>query len=571
MFTLEELQSLGAIRDGLKVVSGAGCIPVSLAREMDDEAQGSFDGVIVIDSAQWVATVSAMPVSEARHVYSSNGKNVGIWDKKKRAFYTTQLSSDRLVTINSFNLKEGLKMAGKEIEINGDLMGDIMAEADAIVKENVGETKPITAFANQQVEAGEDDAARKKAKKEADIKYYDGIRAQFEGSSTASVKAPDEVILNNFKYGRLFAFITNSDPVVKVVAKTVYKTDLATKKKVLKASAPEDVKRAYNAGEKGISASYFEKEFALGLSQYKPGTAKGILVGTPVGTDLALTTIGNKSANNYDVTNTDLQFHVMSMDAAYPYLAYNYGDKIRESEDIPNAEMLKVEHAIKTDKENPSVVTIKSSLKVVDHAGKRGTLFTEGNYIPMRVFKTIDVGTADDKAKEVLNWNVEAVVAKKIAKGEVFTEDSQKLYTVNPDHSVSSAWVSGAVPMPEVTPYTKDETEIPVLRLPSRMRKDTKTPGEYTYAFEYYDIDDETGHGPLDNPAYAKIVEACGFTKANFIDLVKGLKAKKVAKSTKVDKSIGVEAYLKGCLGNDAACTSKSFLDIQSELDGLAM
>lgn len=568
MHTLEELQALGAIRDSLRSVSGEGTIPLSQALEMDDEAQADFDGSVVIDSPDWIATVSAMPVSETRHVYSANGDEVGIYDNQKRAFYTTILQDDRLVTTNILHLKEGHKMA-TELNLNEE---DILAELDKAAKEDVGAGLQEAPNFGDQKEASKKDA---NAKKEETRKFNDGVRAKFAAASDKNVSAPENVIRNNRLNGRLYAFITGTNDTVKVSVKSTPKMG-PDNKPIPVAGATEEVKKAIRDGKR-VPAKELEKEYTIGFTNSKPSAPKGVIIGTPVGTDLPLTSIGDPKAQEQlcDLSKTDIAFHLMSMDAAYAYVAYNYGDQIKESKESigPKAESLVFSRVITRSKKDPDDFKVRFAIKTEKPGTglKARALIIDENYIPMKLYQTVSLQDPSADDKKAINLNFEAACATAKKKGVQLCENSQNMIlSQDYENGFETKWADGA-PI-EVEKYDKTGLKKDVA-LPVRIKTEkAKEKGSFTYKFAYYDLDDEA-RGPLADPKCQHILEVCKFTAQEFKSLVAAnLKKSSTPKASKgTHAAISYEEYLRGCIGKDEHVRTKDFSDLQRELDGLAM
>ena len=159
----------------------------------------------------------------------------------------------------------------------------------------------------------------------------------------------------------------------------------------------------YNSGEGRVASKYLLKEAAFSFKNTKPGKAKGIIFTIPAGTDLPLTSIGRASADKYDLEDKTLVTHVLDYNAALLYLAYNFADHIRESEELlgNGAGTLTVVHSFSTNKEGATLH--RDAIK----PEKRKSLLVPGNYFPLKTFDTISTQDLTEENKGILNLNVE--------------------------------------------------------------------------------------------------------------------------------------------------------------------
>lgn len=561
MYTLEQLQELGAINGSLRTLDAPGVLPYQEALGLSDVEQSLFDGTIVVDGCKWVATVSAIPVAEAAFVYSSDGECVGMFNRKKRTFYIMQLQGDTLVTTKSFNLKEGYKMPETQLNINMDEIEEAMNSVGATG------TQEIDAFNKDGGAKDPKDMTDKEIRAQEKKKFYDGVRAQYDADDT--IGAPDEVLRNNRKFGRLFGFVTATDPAVKLSVRKAAK--LVDGKRVPLPGADEKYKEDAAKG-KAIPLSQCEKEAYFAFQQSKPGKPKAIIVGTPAGTELALTSIGSSHAPVYDMNNQDLQIKVLGMETGYSFIAYNYGNLIRESSDVlgEKATFIDFIPTVKTKKDSPKDYDIKTIMKARD----RKHLIVEGNYIPMKVFKTIGVQDPTPEERKILDLNVEAAVSRlDTDKKNMMREEDRTAYSVDAaTGEYTSKWFDQGAAI-VVAPYEDPDATLANVRIPARKKTaNKKEKDKFTYGFEYYTMDDEE-HGPLANPAYLQILKAANLSVDIFKKSLEAAvhKTKSTKSGSKINNTLSAEQFLRGLAGRDQKISEKSIIDLQNEIDGLAL
>lgn len=565
MYTLERLQELGAINGSLKTVDASGALPFQEALGLSDAEQASFDGTIIVDDCKWVATVSAMPIAEAAFVYSSDGECVGTFNRKKRTFYIMRLRGDTLVTTKSFILKEGHRMAENNLNLDMSVLDD--AALSALGADSTG-TQELD-FDKAGSAKDPKDLTEKDMLKQEKKKFYDGIRAHFDAASTEDVSAPEEVIRNNRKYGRVFGFVTATDPAVKLSVRTTPKLDNG--KRVPLPGADTKYKEDAAAG-KPIPVSQCEKEAFFAFQQAKPGSPKAIIIGTPAGTELPLTSLGSSHAPVYDMAKQDLQIKVLGMETGVSFVAYNYGNLVREASEVlgEKASILDFIPTVKPKKDDKEKFDVKTVIKARD----RKLLLTDGNYIPMKVYKTIGVQDPSAEERKILNLNVEAAVTRlNTDKKNMMREEDRNAYSVDATtNEYTSKWFDQGAAI-VVSSYEDKDTTLANVRIPARKKTENKkNPGKFTYGFEYYTMDDEV-HGPLANPAYQQILKAANLSADTFKKALEAAvhKTKSNKSSSKINNVLSAEQYLRGLAGRDQSISEKSITDLQNEIDGLAL
>lgn len=545
--TLEGLQALGSIHAGLKVIEYKNGLPISEAQNLSDEEQAKFKGVIVLDNPIWIATVSAMPAESANMVYSCDGEFVGMWNSTKRFFYTLKLTGDKLATVKTFNLKEENKMA--EIDLSGINLDEAVKGATEATMDRVNSFDNAGAATGKGKRITDEDAA-------AVVKRIDSA---FGGD----VLAPLEATRNNRLHGRFIAFVTKNNSTIKASIKKQPVLDANGKKQLLP-NAPEEAREKFNQG-KNVPASCLIQESDVAFTHSKPSPIIAMIVATPAGTDLPLTSIGKSSAENYDVSKQDKVVRIMSKETGFTYLSYNYGDSIQESEAVlgNKAEELHIVRKLKKDKSGEEVVS--TSMK----PAKRKALIIDGNYIPRQVYKTLSVQDLDEEGRKILNLNLESAYFKAEKKeGTVFSKHLTDTVTPQADGSVTSQYFNGNEPI-NVSAYDGSGV-IANVNIPTRVRKPKKNDAGFTYSYEFYGLDDME-HGPLADPMFKAILESCNLTADKFCESVQEITHSSSSSSKKKGNVITHEQWLRGIMGKDSSVTSKSIADLQDELDRLVM
>lgn len=559
MYTLDELQEMGAISKSLKTITCSSAVEIDALLAEPESSRIETSGPVVVSEYNWIATVAGAPASKSTNVYSSDGSIVGKWNRGKRTFYKMQLQGDFLATIQTFQFKEEKQMATTDLNL-GDL-GNLDALDEAV---NASQsTQRADAFGNDTMK-DQNNKSEKDKQKEEDRQRYDGIRQKLDAGFTGNIVPNDEVLRNNFLYGRLYAFITGTNDAIKVsISRRAVTTE--DNKKQLMPTAPAEVQEAFANGKR-VNSQWIVSERYFSFKNSKPSAAKGVIIATPTGTDLALTTIGNKSAGDYDMQNRDLAFHVMDMDTAWVYLAYNYGDKIMEADTIlgARADKLLVNRTLYIGKDNKE--RVRPSIKPEN----RKSLLISGNYFPLKVYETISLQDPTPENKSAMELNVEAALSR-VDQNLICAADKAH-YTIGDDGSVTSDWIEGKVPL-SVSRFDNSDEIITNIRLPKREKKvkENKENGKNTtYPFVYHGLDDEE-QGPFAIPEYMGILKACGFSTDEFKKQVATITQRGSGKrsSKSVNKSISYENFLRGYMGHDAiVCENgKSFMDLQAVLD----
>lgn len=554
MITLANLQERGAILGSLVTVSMKDTVSVSVAEKMSESERAHSMGAVVADGAVWVATVSAIPVLEAKNVYSSDGEFVYRWNGASERFETMALIGDRLHTTNHIIIH-------KEEERMSTLNLDNLGLEEALASAGVGEAKPLNSFS---------DAPKEPPKASGDGIQIDAIRSRLSTGNENLVLSGD-IVRCNYLNGRLFGYIVSTDDVVKLQSVKEAIKD-ANGKPHLKAGASEKAKAAY-AQNKRVSLAECETQKVLHWKDAKP-TLKGVIIGTPVGTEVSLGKVGTANDAKVDESNTTLMVRTMPIDLAVAYVNFNYAGTIKESREVMGnaAGDVNIVNVIATKTDKSTGVQkqyVRSSWK--HDRAKRKTLIVPGNFFPLKVYKAKSTQDLNAEDRIALNLNVEAIISKCKDQSEL-SQETQGLFTVQPDGSYKSVWFDNGRAI-EVSPfYGEKDDRIANVRVPVREKTKSKDGQKDVYKFSYYGLDD-LENGPMARPETKKILAAIGKEAAEFKEMIeKTMTSKGNGKKATVKNSIDYKQFLQSIYSKDSSLDSgaRSFDEIQAELDKLA-
>ena len=561
MVTLQFLKDAGSLPGVYEEVDfSRGTITSVRAADTADGglAEGRF--AVVVPDAVWAATVRKIPVTQAKTVYSCNKAGViGCWKPKDATFYEMRFSDGRLQTTNLLKLADKM-VSGKQEEEN-------MASVDELAKELEGFEEQAKEGGAKPIEAFGDEGAKAKEGKKVDEKLV-AIRSKMGDNAIVN---RDGYILQNRKLGRALGFITKSDPVVKVSVKKVAKLDPQGKKIPLPSLSEERLK-SFNSGGK-LKMSEVETERVLTFVHAKPSKPVAMIIATPKSSDISLTKI-NSASGALDLKesgDTSMQIHIISMEAAYSYLAFNYGGEIYESDKILGAKATKLIQSIrptklKEDAAGKQNIGVVSTI-TLEKKENRKTLLTEGNYFPLKTYATISTQDLSPENAAILNLNIEASMNNQSISD--LSEASQKSITMLPDNSgYESVWFNKGQAI-NVTRF--DDANVPVtdVRVPVREKSLNKDGTKYRYKFVYNKLDDPE-NGPLANKGYQRIIELTGMSVDEFTKQVEGFTRTSRAKGAGKD-FLTADEYLRAKMSRNLQVDGvKSFLELQKELENIA-
>ena len=111
MTTLHDLIQVGALKSALKPVSldsyPGQIVSHSEFNSMGDAEKLNFKGLVVIDGAQWYATVRGADPTLAKKVYSGDGGlRVGVWNREKKKYFLAEVIDGALNVIERLTVPE---------------------------------------------------------------------------------------------------------------------------------------------------------------------------------------------------------------------------------------------------------------------------------------------------------------------------------------------------------------------------------------------------------------------------------------------------------------------------------
>lgn len=558
----------------LNDLKSSGCLPssyqdVSFARgsiSISDVLSTPIGGLtekklaVVVDDCSWAATVKKMPVNLASTVYSCNAAGeIGCWKSKDHTFYRMQLKENKLltkkihdVTINFMGDQQEEYRMNIE-DLSTDVTAELMNELNAFSGEDA-----LTAMNSTDATTTETKAVDEKV---------NAIRSKV---GEAAVRINEDIILNNRRFGRALFFITKTDPAIKVSVRKVPLLD-AQGRKIPQPTAGEAALKKFK--ETGvIKASLVETEKTLEFKQSKPPKAVAMVISTPAGSDISLTKIGTKDEISVDSKETTMKNHVISMEAAYSYIAFNYGGQIKESDTILGAKATWLRQTMRPGKRKSSQtgeegLGVLSSL-VVEKKDNRTLLYTDGNYFPLKTFQTIAQQDLSNEDATVLNLNIEAAM-KNHTLADLSEVSKDAIHMTADGTGYESSWFNSGAPI-VVKAYDDKDRDVTNVRIPCREKVKVKNK-ENTYSYKFvYDTLDDMEHGPLSNQAYRDLVKLTGMSDTEFIEIVKPFgKANRTSQGKK--DQLTIEDYLKAKMSKKVlADGTRTFFDLQKEMEMLA-
>lgn len=515
--TLNELQSIGALSTTLGEVSFDKAVPLSVILGMSKSEQAEFDGAVVVDDCAWVATVRKTPIDRAKviHCCSKDGK-LGQYRRDSRTYYYKELLDGSLTTTNLFKLEEK-RMANMNLDID-------MASLEADMKSMGMEagTAPATGFEDAAAPAASADGA----KRVNHVAIHNRLvaEARKKAGGGAIVNRMDNII-NNQLNGRLLAFITKTDSVTK-------------------AAIQQTKDKAGNVIAKDVV-----------FKNARPGQIKGIIVATPAGSEVALTKLTQQEAMIADSKNTTMELHFMGIESAYTYLATNYDGKIRESEAVLGDKASEINVKVKA-AEKDGETTIKSQL-VLANKDKRNSLLVEGNYYPIRAYKTLSTVDMSAEDAAIADLNVKALFKEKTKYEDL--SDASKANVQESGDSVTTTWFDKGAAI-TVKRYDDKDANVTDVRVPVRTAKVTKS-GTVQYKFEY-----STPEEIVASTKYEKIVKATGLSQDTILRKMKPFSARKSSGSSKDE--LTMDDYLRMVMSKKISVNGKvgGFEDAISEI-----
>lgn len=420
MTTLHDLIQVGALKSALKPVSldsyPGQIVSHSEFNSMGDAEKLSFKGLVVIDGAQWYATVRGADPTLAKKVYSGDGGlRVGVWNREKKKYFLAEVIDGALNVIERLTVpgntdnraeaqpekseKENKTMADSKAV---DLLDSFGEEALKNIKENAKPAEEPTVAAGDPKEKSK--AQENKEKREKEINE---IKTKVSEQGLADRTS---VVSKNQKYGRLMGFVTKTNDTVKVSKRQVAKMQQG--KPVLSSDAPQDVKAEHDAGKK-VPAKWYEKKVSACLRNTNPGAIIGVVIATPVGGRFDLNDLSNPNKRfEFDETQMDLKYTYHPKEEAYVVLGAWYDGKILEDDTVigSKATTIQLVNSVAAASANDASGKPKVRPKLVQNRDARKSLLIPGNYFPAKVYETIAYQNLSAEDAAALNYNFEAML-----------------------------------------------------------------------------------------------------------------------------------------------------------------
>ena len=485
MVKLSDLQEMGAVSALYQEISlrGVKYATLSQIESMSHDEQADYDGTVVLDNAEWVASIGRKPANLSRIIVSWDGTHYCSWHRGQRTISVQELNDENeLATIKHLRLPK----LGDKTEKGGSarMAQEVNLKDLDLEKLTAGVTnKPATSIAEGEKRVSKSAMAVTEIKQMID--------------KTSTVKLADRTSVNVFnqEYGRAFGFICRTDKAIKVAKAS--RPKLVDGKPVWKPDTPDSVKQKYAAEGKGGS-SYMEKEKYLVFKEAKPSAPFAMIIGTPEGGDIDITSINSGEVLQPDRSKKSLKFHVLPMETAYIVLAALYDGKIKEDDTVlkSKATMLTVK-SVASKRENATdgaVLVVRNSLTINKKmTGSRTTVLTSGNYVPLRQYETIPVSaiSTEDQAA-ALNLNFEAALKDKKVEEE-FPMNASDIQQAA-DGTVTSKYFSvggGDVALfGNITKFDSKTELVSSIEIPVREKVPTKKdPTKFTYKYAFRDWD----------------------------------------------------------------------------------
>lgn len=565
MITLEQLQEAGGLAGGYKRVAFTTAVSLSKLRRMSEEEQSQFNGTVIIDNCQWAATTHSIPIAKASAVYSSDGKQFGCWRRDSRTFFELEFIDNKLAAKGQYKLPEFKEKENKNMA--NEFSGNIADLANQLSQEA---TSDMGSF-NQKAAPAEDDGKKTNAAKERREKVkqeLDAIRSKVSGESIVD---RSDAILNNQKNGRFICFITKTDPSLRLSVKKVPMVD-ENGNYIPVDDAPEDVVKKAESGEKKLPVRWAKTEQSLVFRHTKPsGKPVGAVIATPVASEIPFTKLVGTAPIIVDSNSTDKVVRFLDANELHPYIATNYDKKIKEDDRVLGARAtaldLRISYKEVTDEATGARTTLVSASLAPEKKEGRTSLLVDGNFVPLKLYNTINQQDLTTENKATLNLLIEQALSK----GKSYEDldaASKAMVHPNEDGSYTSDWFDKGAAI-NVDKYDKSGA-LTNVQLPVLVKKLTKKTNKFVYQYTYSDLDSE--NGPLAQPQYQQIIALTGKTVDEFKEEVKDFARKRRSGSTgsSATPTLSAEEYLMAIRSkNITVAGADSFKTLQQKLEGL--
>jgi hypothetical protein len=559
--TLHDLIQIGALKSALQSIS-LDSYPGRVASQtefkaMNEDEKRSFKGLVVIDGAQWYATVRGADPTLAKKIYSGDGGlHVGVWNREAKKYFLTEIIDGKICTVEKISTQPDTSTGAKAPEENKVKENSTMAETNMSLLDEFGEnalkdikneSKPAVSPVEVAADAKEKTEAQKN--REAKEKEIAEIKTKVSGQELADRSS---VISKNQKLGRLIAYVTKTDSTVKVSKKQVVK--MLQGKPALKADAPETIKAEHDAGKK-VPTKYFQKRTSACLRNTNPGSVIGTVIATPIGGCFDLNDLSNPEKRyEFDEKHTDLQYKYHPIEETYIVLSAWYDGKIKEDEVNmgANATTVQLVNTVVAARKNEETSKPKVRAKLVQNKDVRKSLLIPGNYFPAKVYETITYQNLSAKDAAELNYNFESML-KNDDDGSILAQlnESSTNNIVRTATGVTSdvfaeGKSAGPATFGEIPTYydkTKNLTEVKIAKRDKKASKGKS--GVFTYPFIYHKLDDRE-QGPFAIPEFKKVFDSFHIDEDKFISAVD--KSTKTTRTSSSKVTLSNDDFLRAAL-----------------------
>lgn len=247
-------------------------------------------------------------------------------------------------------------------------------------------------------------------------------------SSGKTVRDNYRVYTFNQQHGRLKTFVTRTDKAVKVSFVSKCKLDAQGNKILKEGASPEDIrkheaflKRAKDDTKtRDAAASAFVKEKTIAIREANPGKIVAMVLGVPEGGFVDYGDLTQAGATDdvidIDTSKTTERIIMLDREAGLQFITDYFDGKILEDEKIvgPSAAWINLQYKVdpKAEEQNKIIAIMKVARKPGEVGGRKKVL-TASNYIPLKVYDTVNVSeikTAEDAV--ALNNNINALLVR---------------------------------------------------------------------------------------------------------------------------------------------------------------
>lgn len=422
-----------------------------------------------------------------------------------------------------------------------------IGEADLgdIFKGAVG-TKPMNDFGGDPTAVTTGNAATTDSetkKNEADAKIT-AIKS-YIASCGKTVRDNCRVYTFNQQHGRLKTFVTRTDKAVKVSFVSKCKLDAQGNKILKEGASPEDIrkheaflKRAKDDTKtRDAAASAFVKEKTIAIREANPGKIVAMVLGVPEGGFVDYGDLTQAGATDdmidIDTSKTTERIIMLDREAGLQFITDYFDGKILEDEKIvgPSAAWINLQYKVdpKAEEQNKIIAIMKVARKPGEVGGRKKVL-TASNYIPLKVYDTVNVSeikTAEDAV--ALNNNINALLVRNKLE-DLTASDRTRISPVDGGGYEYDCFKVGAgrKPIGSVVRFDDATEALTTVEIPRREKK-VSDKGKTTYPY-VMSKDNKTDfvEKVAVRKGVQKILDAINYTAEDFYDEVSGfIKTKK--------------------------------------------